>query len=398
MSTLKVATAGSGVGRDNHYILPNGASYPTRTFLVEPQSTNLVLQSEDFSTTWSAIGTPTRTGASNTAAGVSLDLIGDDDAAALEGYSQTVTFTSSAVKPVSIYVKKGTATSSVIQLRQTSGTAADRLLGAITWSGTVPVVTMTTGTFLRQTRMADDVYRIIMQSTSVTHTETNVLYVYPATDAALTTSSTGNITAGGVQVENPGSSEPGAPGTSYIKTTTTTITRNQDVVYWADASLTPKALTFYVRLVNNGILPAANRGFGNLFQIGGTDAASTGIYFRIGYGNNSANVTSSYRDGTNANGSGNVSHSSVVIGDIIEYRAVLLSTAQTYIGTSINGAAEVVSTTSAGSAVLVPAFTQARVYPGASLASRNPAQAFTHVVIADGEQTMGTMRTLAGVA
>lgn len=391
--SLRVATAGSGVARTAHYVLPTGATNPIQTFLVEPQASNLVVQSEDLANAaWTAIGTPTITSAANTAAGVSLDLIGDDDATALEGYSQTITYTGNDVKAFSLFVKEGTSTSSVVRVRQTSGTAANRLLATITWSAGVPVVTMTTGTFIRQTLLTDGVYRLMFQTTTVTATETNVLQLYPATDAALAVANTGTLYVGGVQSGN------AAIGTSYIKTTTTALTRNQDVVFWENANLTPKALTFYVRLVNIGTLPANNGGFRQIAQIGGSNGSVADIYFRIGYANNSATLQATYRDGTNLNTSGNVSHTSVVFGDIIEYRAVLLGTAQCYIGASVNGAAEVVSTTSAGSAVLVPAFTQARIYPGASLTARTTPEALTHILVADGEQTMATMRALAGVA
>src|SRR5690349_13582031 len=109
-----VSSAAINTLRDSHYILNPATGLYERSTLSEIGSTNLCLQSENFGTTWAAIGTPTRTAAATTAIGVSLDLIGDDDAAGLEGYSQTITFTSDAVKAVSVFVKQGSSTSSVI--------------------------------------------------------------------------------------------------------------------------------------------------------------------------------------------------------------------------------------------------------------------------------------------
>jgi hypothetical protein len=163
--------------------------------------TNLVLRSEDYSTTWSAVGSPTRTAAAKYTGDVALDLIGDDAAGTLEGYTQTVTFTTNAVKAVSVFVAKGTSTSSAIRLRDTSA-AANRLLAVVTWSGTVPSVAMTTGTLVGSVPCANGVYRLLFQTTSVTAANTNSLEVYPATDSALAVSGTGTLYAGGAQAEN----------------------------------------------------------------------------------------------------------------------------------------------------------------------------------------------------
>ena len=150
--------------------------------LLEDTRTNLCLQSENFGTTWAAVGTPTRTAGAHTTAGISLDLLGDADAGTLDGYSQTVTFTGNAAKSVSLFVKIGTATTSAVRLRDTSA-SADRLLGVVTWSGTVPSVAMTTGTYVGSQACYDGVYRLLFVTTSVTAANTNSLQVYPAADA-----------------------------------------------------------------------------------------------------------------------------------------------------------------------------------------------------------------------
>lgn len=202
--------------------------------------TNLVLRSEDFGTTWAAVGTPTRTAAAKTVGDVALDLIGDDAGGALEGYTQTVTFTANAVKAVSIFISKGTATSSAIRLRDTSA-AANRLLAAVTWSGTVPSVAMTTGTHIASTPCGNGVYRLLFQTTSVTAANTNSLEVYPATDAALATAATGTVYLGGAQAENYE-----APR-QYVKSVGSSGTTSSDDLY-ATVAWLPQDFTVYARL------------------------------------------------------------------------------------------------------------------------------------------------------
>lgn len=192
--------------------------------LQEPAATNPCLQSSDFGTTWAAVGTPTRSAAAHTASGITLDLIGDNDAAALEGYTQTVTFTGDAVKAIAIVMKAGTSTSTVIRLRDTSA-PADRLLALITWAAGVPTVAMTTGTNLltgltaKAWPLADGAYVFWFQATSVTAANTNSLQVYPATAAALEVANTGTVYAGGVMAFD------AVVPTSHIPTTVATVSR-----------------------------------------------------------------------------------------------------------------------------------------------------------------------------
>ena len=184
------------VKRDGHYV---GAVGPG--ILLEDARKNACLQSEDFGTTWAAVATPTRTPAADTGSGVTLDLIGDDNAGAAEGYSQVIAFTGNAVKAVSLFVKQGSSTSSVVHLPDSS-VPATRLLCAITWSGGLPVVTMSTGTLEGYDTLAGGVFRIRLVTTAVTAANTNTLFVYPANTTAGDATRTGQIYAGGVQCED----------------------------------------------------------------------------------------------------------------------------------------------------------------------------------------------------
>lgn len=198
-------------------------------YLAESASVNLVLQSEALTNAaWAQVGTPVLLDGQVTCGSVNLSNTQDDSAAALEGITQTITFTGDLVKSVSFYVSQATSTSSVIRLRDTIA-AADRLFATITWSGGVPSVAMTTGTFegtdaLMDTAGIGAIFRLRFQTTAVTAANTNSLQWYPATDAALAINRTGIIVAGGFQAED------SVICTSYIPTAAATVTRNADVL------------------------------------------------------------------------------------------------------------------------------------------------------------------------
>jgi hypothetical protein len=220
-------TGGSFTSGGAVWTLNGGAKvlkYPIRRCTNEAAKTNLVLQSEDFGTTWGAVGTPTRVAAALRCGSVKLDLIGDDDAAGNEGYQQVITFTGDAVKAFSIYFAQGTSTTSAIRI-QDSTAVADRLLFAITWTNGIPTATMTTGTLLGIDSLGNGVFRVRVLTTSVTAANTNNLRIGPAADISFTAALTGNVYMGGVQAEN---YDRGC--SSYIPTTTATVTRNLDLL------------------------------------------------------------------------------------------------------------------------------------------------------------------------
>lgn len=342
--------------------------------LLEGASTNLAWQSEDWSATWAAIGTPTRVAAGDTASGISLDTIGDDAAGALEGYSQTVTFTGNAVKVISVFVKQGTATSSVVRLRDTTA-GADRLLATITWAGPVPVVTMTTGTSLGAVAYYDGVYRIQLQSTAVTAANTNSLQFYPATTAALAIANTGTILAGGVQAED------AADCSSYIKTTTGTATRAVDALTIAFNAL-PQALTSYVKFTE---LQAAISTSINLVSVG-TPAQNGSLLF---YKDIGGPAYRALRYGTTLAAAGTTGFSP---GAMVEGRAATTSAGALTAGISIANAAEVTGS-DVSTRAPDPAFTSQTIYIGPeSLLGPNGATLFHAVRVAAGAPTMTTLR------
>lgn len=253
-------------------------------------ATNLCLQSENFGTTWSAIGTPTRTAAAAKCGDLSLDLLGDDAAGTLEGYSQVITFTGNAVKAVALFVKQGTSTSSVIRLRDTTG-SANRLLATVTWSSGVPAIAMTTGTHIESTPCYGGVYRLLFQTTSVTAANTNQIEIYPATTSALAVANTGTLYVGGVMLQN--AIWPNA----YIKTTTATVTTAADYLT-APVNWAPQDFTAYVRAERMGYLAlSTGGGIGGLFGMDMAGLAGFSTAFTTGA---TATLVASISDGTTA--------------------------------------------------------------------------------------------------
>lgn len=177
---------------------------------------NVSIQSETV-TTWTAIGTPVETAAAHTASGVSMDLIGDDDAAVAEGELRSVTLTGDGLKAFSSHVKAGTSTSFALRFRDATA-AVNRFLASFDWTGGVPtLVSASAGTFLGYEPLVDGVFRLLMQTTSAIAANSNEIRLYPATTVALAVANTGDTYFGGVQVENRATSGP------YVKTTTVAI-------------------------------------------------------------------------------------------------------------------------------------------------------------------------------
>lgn len=311
-SSSVVQTAGTGVKRDGHFVAPG-----VQSLLLEDTATNVCLQSENFGTTWVAVGTPTRAGGTNTASGISLDTIGDDDAAAVEGYRQAITYTGDGAKGVSLYVRQGTSTSTAIRCQDTTA-VADRLLGILTWSGGLPSVAMTTGTYLGYDSLAGTTFRLLFKTTSITAANTNEVQIYPATNAAFAVANTGNVYAGGVQCEN------GTFPTSYIKTTTIPVTRNADS-YSITFSTNPQELTAYIKGYERGTSLSGTNG---VLSIGGSTNASF-IVLNGGAGpyqsihRRSADVSSTVVATPNIN-------------DLIELRALLFGDGSTQLGQTVN--------------------------------------------------------------
>lgn len=365
---LVLTAQASGELRDRHFLTAS----QVRTALLEKASTNLVLQSENFGTTWTASGTPTRVAAGHTASGVALDLLGDDDGAGTEFYQQNIGFTGDGVKAVSIFIKQGTASSSLLRLQDDTA-AANRLLAQIGWSAGVPSVTMGTGTYIGYETWADGVFRVLFATAGVIAANTNRLIVAPAETTGFSGALTGDAYLGGVQAED--STTP----TSYLKTTTTTSPRNADNLQ-LPFNFTPQEMTLYLKFIERGTIHIQS---GKLLQIGSSaDAAPRLLVYR--------NTNYEFLHQTSGGTTASQAAAAPAFGDTVElrcrFRSQGISLSQT-----INGGTEVEATGGAVNA-FAAVWSDTKIWLGGLNGSSGAVVALQSVKIAASSKTLAEMR------
>lgn len=185
--------------------------------------------------------------------------------------------------------------------------------------------------------------------------------------------------------------EAGAVASSYIKTEGTTVTRNADSLYFP-FTVPPQAMTVYVRGVNVGAYQSQTNA-ARVLHIGDINTG-TDPRFSLVRNAGASQVQTLYDDGVTLR-SGNATPSPTpVLRDIIEHRGVLSSSWVPSSGISVNGGVEQTGTTTASGPAT--AWANPRLYIAGH--ADHDQFAYTHVIVAAGEQTMATMRSLAGVA
>ena len=381
MDELIVATAGTGVARTSHYVTPTGASAPIKTLLLEPQRTNLCIRSEEFDT-W------TNTSVTVTAnAIVAPDVATTADLLTPTGGTgsfrrQSITFTGDGEKCFAFYLCAGTSTRSLIGIYDSTANVARHYV-RVTWTAGVPTLSTFSGsgTIYPVEALANGWYRCLASATGIVAANSHILVLTPDDNVG-----TGTVYAWGAQAEN------ATVPSSYIKTQATTVTRNADSLYFPFIA-PPQAMTVYVRGVENNRATDTLAGQLGIVQI--SDAAGNDAYFAFINRTGSAGY-SSIHDPAELSISGAVG-TTVTRGDLVEFAGGVRASGAAFLSISVNGGA-----TTSGADGTAQAFAATwsapRLYLN-SQGSANPGQfAFTHVIVAAGEQTMATMRSLAGVA
>lgn len=378
--SLTLTTAASGVARVAHYVVPTGQTQPIPTLLLEPQRTNLVLQSQNFSLAWTSnfMGTitPNQLAPDGTLTASILN------ATSTNSYVwQNLTFTGDGTKCVSVFAKAGTTNDFRILLRDT--TAAVNLASVrASWSAGVPTLSVPVGTatLYPPEAFANGWWRLSFSVPNIIAANTNQLRLSPDSEVAF---GTRNVLLWGAQAED------AVVPSSYIKTEGTVVTRNADSLYFPFPA-PPQAMTVYVRGVE--MLQGSQPADSGLVWVG---AASSGVDPRFGvYIPAAANGYRVLHDPLSAV----TSTASVTIekNTLLECRAVLGANGSIFIAVTKNNGAEVISTTSAANP-LGSAWADTRLWLNSLGVSSTGFFAYTNVVVAAGEQSRDTMRQLAGV-
>jgi hypothetical protein len=220
------------------------------SILLEPQRTNLFTYSEDFSQWNSFRSTVTLNATTSPDGTINADLVNQDypTTAVHGGVSRTIAISTGVKYTYSIFVKKKEY--SWIELSESATSAAN----ISTWFDVEDGVvgTVGAGSTAQIEDFGNDWYRCSISFTSAfTGSRNFILYLTTGNNTA-----TANIVGGayifGAQLEA------GAYPTSYIPTTTATVTRNADVInrgnIYTNNLITAAGGTWFVDLINNVVM------------------------------------------------------------------------------------------------------------------------------------------------
>jgi hypothetical protein len=367
-----IRTAADGVARDGHWI--NGE----RTLLLEPQRTNLCIRSEEFDT-WALSNVTTVTANAITAPDgtTTADLLANAVPTANSSANRVVTFTADGEKCAALYLKAGTAAVTDFGVRDETA-AVWRHLARATWTAGVPTLSTIqgSGTLYPVEALRDGWYRVLISVPGAVAANTHRLYVYPSGTASVA----GTVYAWGAQAED------AVVPSSYIKTEGTTVTRNADSLYFPFTA-PPQAMTVYVRGRERG-----------------TRLEPGAYIWQVSQSNNNPRVHLNRTVGTarmqhqtvNTAGTFSTTNAPLAgdssVGDLVEYRSLLASNGNVSLATTLNSGTEQVGSPVTGTA-LESAWSGQRLWIGTNGSTNAGLFAFTHVVVAAGEQSLATMRT-----
>jgi hypothetical protein len=212
----------------------NPATLVAQGLLIEDQRTNLLLQSEDLSTTWAATGSTVSTNATTAPSGAATaDKLIANSAISVSPTSvaafvrQNITKAASATTyTFSVFAKAGEFNAIRILAADNATSANNAAVSALLTNGTVLTAAAAAGTFTNAsvaiTNVGNGWYRVALTFTS--STETAIRFIYAVNNSSPTQGDASKgIFIWGAQLEV------GAFPTSYIPTTTTALTRAADV-------------------------------------------------------------------------------------------------------------------------------------------------------------------------
>ncbi|NUO62436.1 MAG: hypothetical protein HOQ34_02570 [Gemmatimonadaceae bacterium] len=377
--SLLLASAGSGVLRDAHYVLNPVSGLYERATLLERAATNALTFSEQIDNVAYTKSECTITANAATApdGAATGDKVVESATATTHHYVQRATLpalTSNATQAWSFFAKAAERSWLRVQTFDKAG------LFRISWVNlsTGAVGTNDAGHTITLTAMPNGWYRIIVLYNAGTGATAPSLTISLATGDGVTTY-TGDGVSGaylwGWQFEVDVSS-----ASSYIATGAATASRAADALSFP-FTLAPQEMTFYLRFVERG---------GNvLLNIGKTDfsrprlliyAGSTG--YRIQHDRSATSAPQS------------VAAAYPTAGQLCELRGVLYADGSVQIGQSVNGGAETIAARSSA-APLASAWSDSVISFGSIGGSSGGVLPLLAWKAAKGTQTMADMRVLA---
>ncbi len=244
-----IQTSATGVARFDHN--PATAPYTSLGLLVEEARTNLCLQSQDLDTTWSQNDLTAVVNQAVAPDGTTTaDEMEDDASGGFDTCSQAITVGQSSDNYcASVYVKKTVSSTANfgLELKFTGGVTATSRVDLDASDGTTGEDSSPVDSGVVD---AGDYWRlwIVQDNNNDASNLTMTITMYPAVGTVLGTAAAAGVGTAhvwGMQIEV------GAFPTSYLPTTTSTVTRNKEEYTTADVSWLDTAATivgtFYVR-------------------------------------------------------------------------------------------------------------------------------------------------------
>lgn len=364
-----------------HSLPPVGWFAGQPALLLEPAGTNLCIRSQEFDT-WTDLGgvtvsadavpAPDRT--------VTADLLTASTTSAAR--LRDSTFTGDGTKAFSVFLKYGSSLYQRLHVRDFTA-SVNRHIVQVLWVAGVPTLStvLGSGTLFEPEALGNGWYRVAFSADGIVAANSNQFRIYPDATGGVGTNGT---YVWGAQTEN------AAVPSSYMPTAASTVTRSADSLYFPFTAA-PQEMTVYARTVERGYRYSAVTPRFVHFGAGSSAEPRFLLYTTPG-----GNVATYHHNNVDSAVTASVGASARVLGDVLEARGVLYGDGSVRVGQSINGAVEATSAqSSAPASGLAAAFAGQRLYLNGFGVTE--CVAFTHVVVALGEQTMDTMRELAGV-